>query len=314
MTMTFDTPDMDTGSIIGMNQRQHVESDGCGGGVDWSRGLKGLKKPIASSTNEPGYLLTKVIEGEIIPRLFLAHSLLERERRTGTPTEDITGLMSCDAFARLVLVSEPAEIVERIETFQRRGIKLERIFLDMLAPVARKLGEFWEEDRCTFTDVTLGLSRLHQVLHEVGRRGAGASNNGGQPHRAYFVAVPGEQHTFGLSMLEEFFLHAGWETASHHAPSTEVILETVADQRVDIVGISVGCKDFLDPLSDLIMKIRSASRNRDALVMLGGRVFLENPELSEQFGAATTVTDGVHAVQTAEKLVARPADELRRTV
>jgi methanogenic corrinoid protein MtbC1 len=314
--MTFDTPGLNTGSLIGGGARQHLETEECGAGVDWSRGLKGLKNLRANSNNEPGAVLTKVIEGEIIPRLFLAHSLVEQERRAGIQVEDLSGLASCEAFARLVLVSEPAEIVDRIERFLDRGIKLERIFLDMLAPVARKLGEFWEEDRCTFADVTLGLARLHQVLHEIGRRKMCNFDGPAQKHRAFFVPVPGEQHTFGLSMLEEFFLHAGWETASDHTATMSAILRTVTEQSVDVIGISVGCKEFLDPLSDLIAKVRGASKNRDALVMLGGRVFLESPELSEKFEAATTVTDGVHAVHTAERLVSRPtvAEGSRKTV
>ena len=155
--------------------------------------------------------------------------------------------------------------MEKVEQLLCRGVRLERIFLDLLAPVARKLGEFWEEDRCTFADVTLGLARLHQVLHEIGRRGF-HPNVLNAKRRAYFVPSPGEQHTFGLSMLEEFFLHAGWETASNHSASASTIVETAAAQRLDVIGFSVGCKEHLGQLSDFIRRARlrvTQSRRRD---------------------------------------------------
>jgi methanogenic corrinoid protein MtbC1 len=249
--------------------------------------------------------LTKVIEGEIIPRLFLAHRNLQQIAQLEKTPESQPDLGDSEVFARLVLSSEPAEIVQRIEALMMQGVKLERIFLDLLAPVARKLGEFWDQDLCTFTDVTLGLSQLHQILHEISRRKFNDVVEVAATRRAYLVPTPGEQHTFGLSMLEEFFLHAGWETASDYSASETTILETVAAQNLEVVGFSVGCKEFLDPLSQLIERTRNASRNRDVTIMIGGRLFLEYPELASKFVRATVVTDGVHAVQIAEALVSR---------
>ncbi len=301
MTMAFDAPSGRSAKVSGQNVRQERESDTCGGGIDWSRGLQGLPKVSRQFTDLSGSLLTKVIEGEIIPRLFLAHRELHR---AVTQDNDPAEILTSEAFARLVLDSESEEIVTHVQTLLDRGITLERVFLDLLAPVARKLGEFWEEDTCTFTDVTLGLSRLHRVLHEISHRnGAGARPN--LKRRAFFAPVPGEKHTFGVSMLEEFFLHAGWQTACDHTPSTESILEVAATQSLDIIGFSVGCQELFDPLSDLIDRTRKASCNHDVAIMVGGGLFIGNPELAARFGNVTIVSDGVHAVQIAEEIVSR---------
>ncbi len=305
MTISFDGPDANVEKALGRGPRREMDSESCGGDVDWSRGLRGLPRTNSRSRDVSGSLLTKVIEGEIIPRLFLAHRNQQPTAKAAEKLEKPADIGNSDDFARLVLASEPSEIVDRVEALMARGIKLERIFLDLLAPVARKLGEFWEEDRCTFTDVTLGLARLHQVLHEISRRNGGGAFQSSVKRRAYFVPSPGEQHTFGLSMLEEFFLHAGWETASDHAADEAAILRTVREQKLDVIGFSVGCNEFLDPLSQLIKRTREASRNRDVTIMVGGRLFLENPHLAAKVSGATVITDGVHAVQTAEALVSR---------
>ncbi len=304
MTISFDAPSSTAEQALGRAARRELDSESCGAGIDWSRGLKGLPRTNKRSPGAAGSLLTKVIEGEIIPRLFLAHRN-PPIAKAAEKSENLTDIGNSDVFARLVLASEPAEIVDRVEALMARGIKLERIFVDLLAPVARKLGEFWEEDTCTFTDVTLGLARLHQVLHEISRRNGGGQYQSAAKRRAYFVPSPGEQHTFGLSMLEEFFLHAGWETASDHSAQESTILKTAREQKLDVIGFSIGCNEFLDSLSQLVERTREASRNRDVIIMVGGRLFLENPGLAAKIGCATVVADGVHAVQTAEALVSR---------
>ena len=312
MTMAFDAPSGRSANITGQSSRQSLESETCGRGIDWSRGLQGLPRVSRQFSQNSGSLLTKVIEGEIIPRLFLAHRELHSAvRQDNQPAE----LLTSESFARLVLDREADDIVSHVQVLLDRGITLERIFMDLLAPVARKLGELWEEDACTFTDVTLGLSRLHRVLHEISHRN-GTVPRPNLKRRAFFAPVPGERHTFGVAMLEEFFLHAGWETACDHAPSTAAILEIAATQSLDIIGFSVGCEELLDPLSDLIDRTRRASCNRDLAIMVGGGLFIGKPELSARFGNATVVSDGVHAVQLAEEMVSRvrQSDEVGRIV
>lgn len=305
MATSFDAPSITSEAL---SRNPDILGSDCGGDIDWSRGLRGLIQESARPARVSSTLLTKVIEGEIIPRLFLAH----RRGSASQITEEIEDLAKGDSFAGMVLSSESEEIIERVEKLLDKGIPAERIFIDLLAPIARRLGEFWEEDRCTFTEVTLGLSRLHQVLHEVGRRrGAEFTRQQAGGRKAYFIPAPGEQHTFGLSMLEEFFLHAGWETAVDHEASAKTILATVATQNLDVVGFSISCKEFLDPLSDLIKKTRAASRNREIAVMVGGRIFQDDPGLAEKLGRATVMPDAVHAVHEAELLVAERASRDR---
>ena len=66
-------------------------------------------------------------------------------------------------FARLILTRSEAQALDCIESMRIKGAPIESIYLDLLAPAARYLGEMWEEDLCDFTDVTIGLGRL-QVL------------------------------------------------------------------------------------------------------------------------------------------------------
>ena len=60
-------------------------------------------------------------------------------------------------------------------------MEMDQLFLDLLAPTARLLGEWWASDRCDFATVTLGTMQLRRMQHDLapmlvaGRRGPAAA-------------------------------------------------------------------------------------------------------------------------------------------
>jgi methanogenic corrinoid protein MtbC1 len=246
-------------------------------------------------------LLTTIIEREIIPRLLLTHD--DRLDAAKAESEPAVRLDSVQ-LTRLVLSSEPIEkIMDQLQLLLDGGTTLQKIYLDLLAPIAGRLGEYWTEDRCTFIDLTLALSRLHWLVREVGRRNGEAIYQPPQKRRIYLAATPGEQHTFGLVMIEEFFLHAGWEMAHDHTTTDQSILQAIHTHDVDVVGLSIGNRELFGPLQDLIAMAGRASSNRKVKIMVGGRLFKEHPDLVDKLPGATVVADGVNAVEFAETLV-----------
>ena len=71
------------------------------------------------------------------------------------------------AFAAIALNSDAVVATAHVETLRAKGLGLECIYLELLAPAARHLGELWEADLCDFTQVTLGLWRLQQVMYDL---------------------------------------------------------------------------------------------------------------------------------------------------
>lgn len=230
-----------------------------------------------------------------------------------SPQSGLSATGDVDQFARLVLTSEPGEIVDRVQFQLDRGVRLERVYADLLAPVARLLGIYWAEDRCSFAEVTLGLSRLHHVVHELSRRQPATSNTPPKIVRnAFFAPCPGEQHTFGLAILEELFRLAGWQTSSDHGATPASVVETLSRELMDVVGFSVSCETHLAPLSELIARTRISSRNRKIVVMAGGRYFTEHPEAAAKVDAV--VCSGDDAVKLAERLVAETSRDCGKRI
>jgi methanogenic corrinoid protein MtbC1 len=272
----------------------------------------GFKSWSAASCDGPAERLAQLaqtIETEIIPRLMLARwaapaaPAVRGDART-IGTEEVAEL------ARLVLAHDAVVAAAYVEAMRTQGASLESLYLELLAPAARRLGELWEADLCDFSEVTLGLGRLQQVLRELGpafRNEAARPENG---RRALLAPTPGEQHTFGLVMVAEFFLRAGWDVCTGASNANRDLPALVRGDWFDVVGLSLGSERRLDALATCIRSIRRASRNHSIGVMVGGPVFAQHPEYVSLVGADATALDGQQALLQAENLLtllARPA-------
>jgi MerR family transcriptional regulator, light-induced transcriptional regulator len=244
--------------------------------------------------------LLRTIETEVIPRLMLAHrtgTMRFRSLRPVVPTVDADDV---EQFTGLLLKSDDALAASRfIETVRDRGVKLETIFLDLLTPSARLLGEYWVEDKSDFADVTIGLGQLRQLLYRYSPEFMDDAKGQVIGKRALLAVVPGEQHSFGLVMLEQFFLKAGWAVDMVTEPSKTSLEALVKKRHFDLVGLSISCDAFLSELTSTINLVRRASKNPQVCVMAGGQVFLTNPQLVDRVGADATAIDGRQAVRQA---------------
>lgn len=240
--------------------------------------------------------LVETIEGEVIPRLMLAHRLPSYHPAAGSASGKPSA-EEVEAFTRLVVGRGRQAARRRIEELRGEGYALGSIFLDLLAPVARRLGAMWESDELTFADVTMGLSCLQQLLREFGPTFEREEEGGADGRRIALAVVPGEQHTFGTFILEEFFRRDGWEVWCSGSASQEVLLGLVADEFFPVIGLSLSWEGLIDDLASLIGAIRKASRNPDIVVMVGGYVFDGRPELVSSVGADFVARDCREAVE-----------------
>ncbi len=271
--------------------------------ADYTAGPKIIRRSLNANTVTEQ--LGRTIETEVIPRLMLAHQT-HGEQVTVKPDFDVR-LRPDDVteFARLLLRHDLAVAAAYVSAVQARGTPLEAIFLDLLAPAAQLLGEFWEQDLCDFTEVTVGLCTLQQLLRKLNPACNLDLHAGLDDRRALVAAAPGDQHTFGVTMVEEFFRSDGWDVSGKGAASSEDIVMLVQDTQFAIVGLSLSSERHFDGLRDCITDIRRQSRNRLVGVMVGGPYFLHHPEMVVPSGADLTANDGADAISQAKALVAR---------
>jgi methanogenic corrinoid protein MtbC1 len=248
--------------------------------------------------------LLKILEGEIIPRLLLAHRSLSGTKDLNGAAQGAGGAHDVTEFVHLLLGHDVTVAAGYIQALRARGLSLEQVYLDLLAPAARLLGEMWDEDLRSFADVTSGLFRMRQLLHEFSPTFVNESECAEHGQRVLLVPLPGEHHTFGLVMVGEFFRRAGWDVWDMFPGSTEELRTLARSQWFSVIGLSLSCQTRVQELAPIIRSVRDASRNPAVRVMIGGQPFNERPDLVAAVGADGSGSDARRAAIEATKLLA----------
>ena len=247
-------------------------------------------------------VLMQTIEREIIPRLLLVRGSGDL---VGTLGEDrwLIGKDFVEFYTNEILSKSVPDCVAHVERMRADGIPLQSVFLDLFAPTARRLGELWNQDRRSFTDVTIALGTLQQVFRHFAPM-AVADPLGPPTRRALLVPAPGEQHNFGLFILETCFHRAGWRVdAMPHFDQAAVRRYLRNNTGMNLIGISASCDRFLQETSAAIDMMRNEAHDDAYRVMVGGGPFSSVPALAAEVGADATATDAAKAVETAERLI-----------
>jgi methanogenic corrinoid protein MtbC1 len=243
-----------------------------------------------------------LVSGEIIPRLVTLHRHLadgdvaEAELDDGAhPTAS-----EIDELAHLVLSPDPHVAAAYVVALRERGLHMETLFVELLEPAARHLGDMWERDECDFIDVTLGVGRLQKLLavfnctHDIPAFDS--------KRAVLMLTVPGEQHGFGISMVTKFLEAGGWQVASLPEAALATLGRAVRERWFAAAGVTLSNDANLDKVRDAIAAIRKASQNPAIGVMVGGPVFNRDPGLVAQVGADGTAASAPTAVLMAQKL------------
>ncbi len=241
----------------------------------------------------------RTIEGDIIPRLMVAHKADTAQSDGGQALDD--GAVS--EFAKVLLAQDTTPAATFVDELCTRDVPLESVFLDYMAPAAKRLGDLWEADQCSFTDVTVALGRLQQTLRVLSRAFYDEALLWEYGRRALLVPAPGEQHTFGPLMVAEFMRRAGWDVFSEPGVSPREVVANVRAEWFDVVGVSVSSEQHLEPLSAMIRTIRRESLNPSVGIMVGGNAFIDHPEFVTLVGADATAADALQAVNQAENML-----------
>jgi methanogenic corrinoid protein MtbC1 len=263
----------------------------------------GAVRPARRSRNRVA-VLARTLETDIIPRLLMAHRRSVAAAYIDSSPADGPGMADVGTFTGLALQADLPGALAYLEALRARGMTLDRIYLELLAPVARRLGLMWEEDDCDFTAVTIGLSCLHQVVREYSPAFVQRATRAEPDRRVLLAPTPGEQHSFGILVVEQFFRGAGWDVWSGSGVERSEIIEAAQRVWFGVAGFSLACEDHLSSLAMLIRDVRRASRNAGLGILVGGPLFVDRPDLVSLVGADATAVDGRDATLQAETMLA----------
>jgi methanogenic corrinoid protein MtbC1 len=199
----------------------------------------------------------------------------------------------------LLLQHDASPSANYVKELFAQGVELEELYLNLLTPVARKLGEMWDNDEADFTQVTVALWRIKQLMYDLSPMFQEYAEYKQQGKSVMLVPLPGSQHTLGLFMVSEFFARAGWRVWGELAATEADILRMAKTQWFDVVGLAASVREQFPDLKRMISEVRAASLNPHVGIMIGSPVFNQNPDLIEDLGADMVGIDAVDALEKA---------------
>jgi MerR family transcriptional regulator, light-induced transcriptional regulator len=260
--------------------------------------LKTFTEPLAPVVSRPteSHLqeFASVIENVIVPRLLMSHvhqsTAVEKEKTT-------LRNVAVNDFIMLTMLDDPEAAIDYVRHLLNSGVPFQDILLELMAPAARVLGERWEDDQASFVEVALGVSRMHRILRAFDGVPSHLWSHAGHGRKALLMPAPGELHTFGLRLVQEFLLRESWTVTNLTVQDLSQLGDIVAGEFFDIVGLSLSGETLIDTFKSAIRVIRVKSRNPNIKVIVGGHLFVERPELINSSTADAYAVDAPDTVR-----------------
>jgi methanogenic corrinoid protein MtbC1 len=248
--------------------------------------------------------IERTIETELVPRLLMAHRIGSVVPSASPATARKITDDELTAFIDSVVGSDDGAAPAFVRRLLDQGVNVEGVYLDLLAPTARELGIRWEDDECSFVDVTVALGRLQRVLRDLSQlfQSDAVSLPDSEGH-VLLTCLPGEQHTLGLILVAEFLMRDGFRVLVGSPWSESDLLDQVRTEWFDVIGFSAGCDSKLSTLKREISRIKQASRNPNVRILVGGQVFSLEHELVARVGADAWARDAKDALVVVRSLL-----------
>jgi methanogenic corrinoid protein MtbC1 len=266
-------------------------------------GTQGVAPITTTPPTSTVALLARTIQSEIIPRLMMAHRTPPECAMPNLVIPYSLTAADVDHFVNLLLDGRLAEGLDWIEEARGKGVSIESIFLNLLAPAARQLGELWEDDERDFTEVTLGLAELHKILHVLPSMSELQKQYVPNGLTILLMPSPGDQHTFGLAMVAEFFQREGWAVDGGTFAAADNPALLVKAKHYDAVGFSLATGLGFKRLQDCISSIRKTVSPNKLCIIVGGPYFVENQDKVSLVGADLFVQDANLAPDLVQKYI-----------
>lgn len=194
--------------------------------------------------------------------------------------------------------TNPTAAVAEVMALRAQGIGVEQIYLGALAPAARRLGNWWDEDRATFAEVTIAIARVYGIMY--GLRAEFPISLDPQRRHAVFAPVPGEDHTLGVSMAADLFRTHGWDIDLKIGLGHDALIAALAHTDAPIIGLSLGQEEQLEPLVRLIVALRVT--NPRSYILVAGQFVGRHADTLTLTGADAAAAEVPEALEAMEAL------------
>lgn len=176
--------------------------------------------------------------------------------------------IAVDDLCQALISPSPERVFEVMRDLLQSDMTVEDIYVEHLVPAARRLGEYWEADTASFSEVTIGTSRIYTLMQRLvkSRQVYQQSSD-----RAAIVAtLEGEQHTLGAQMAADVARLEGWDIRLRMDCSNEALIKEAVQSSIDVFAIAATRHESLGAVARLVTGLRLEAPSLRILV--SGRI------------------------------------------
>jgi len=243
----------------------------------------------------PGGVLETIVAHEVIPRLLVSCRTGAAGRRPSAA--------HVETLARLALARDPVAAGAQVAALRDAGMSVDALMHDLIAPAAGRLGEMWSADTADFMTVALASARLMTIVRTLGTR-SGHEVSFRAP-RALIATPSGERHALGALIVAHALRRAGWRVREMPGADAAELSEAAAAESFALIGLSAASDRGLAGLARIVRAARDASANRNVMIAVGGRAFVDAPVLASEVDADLVAADGRELASRAQSYLSK---------
>ena len=247
--------------------------------------------------------ILSIVESQIIPGLLNSERIRRPHLSLVSSSHAKPSQQEIEMFIDLCVSESSKDAQSFVDDFLDTGLSTEDIFLELLTPAAQYLGSQWDDDRMDFSQVNLGLVRLHSIANEIRFTIKSDQFSKAKVRRVLIASAPASMHMLGTTIVADFFRKEDWQVVVAISSSANELIQTVSNEWFDVLGLSLSIDQQLTGLADLIDQFKSLSLNPRIVVLLGGPIFAVKKLDANDFGANGICDNAKHAVSLAVSLL-----------
>lgn len=185
-----------------------------------------------------------------------------------------------------------------IEAALAAGMEPASVYVDVMAPAMKTVGDDWESGRVSIADEHRASA---VAVRLIGRLGPRFARKGRTRGHVALAGAPGERHSIPLAMLGDLLRGAGFEVTDL---GPDVPAEALAEIVVDLDRLTAVCISATNHGGDVGLRkaVSAVKRAVDVPVFVGGAAIIGS-EHARRLGADGWATDGLGAITLVEDAV-----------
>jgi MerR family transcriptional regulator, light-induced transcriptional regulator len=214
------------------------------------------------------------------------------------PPVDNKWLEIKNSFRSALLNGNISKCLEISDGFIKTQDDIPAFYLYIIQPAMYDVGVMWEKDEISVAQEHLASAVVTRLLASITTRNSRTEKTKG---KLLITSSPNEFHQIGAWMLSDIFELSGWDVRFLGADTPkEELFSLVKDFMPDVLAISVTMPFNIDKAAEIVSGIKNDEGLKGVKIIVGGRVFNDNPELWEKIGADGFASDPVRAKELVE--------------